>query len=241
MISVRTLHYEFEKACNRLHTAISKDIASVDIDAFLNQAKDIILERYDEIVEKNRVLENHLRVLEVIDISLDKEISKHNYTLYSLPKDYFNSLRLRVNACTDKCEEPQEIRTKKYSQQDDLDEALKDPFRKPDWYWRRGLWNIVGDKIQFFHDNKYDIKTLELTYIKYLEDVAYAEGCPDGKYLLSDGITVIKENKDLNLPRNGLLWRKIVEIAAYLYKKSVDDNYKVEMDSFLFNQNIGVA
>lgn len=246
MVSIRELHYEFEKSKNRIHSGFEKDISAVDIDAYLNQAKDIVLERYDEIVEKNRKIESHLRVLEKESLPLKQigndPIEGINY--YKLPSDYYNYLRLKnVLVCNTKlgCNEPRLLLNKSYHQQDDINESLKDPFRKPSWNFLRGLYNFTNKGLEFHHGNQYEIKEITLIYVRYLADVAGPSMVKNEKYLKSDGITVLNKDINLDLPRNQTLWRKIVKIAVYLCMKDLDDNYKKEIDSFLFDQNIGVS
>jgi len=246
MVAIRELHYEFEIARNRIHAGLNKDISAVDVDAYLNQAKDIILERYDEIVEKNRKIESHLRTLEKESAPLKliggDSIEGINY--YELPSDYYNYLRVKhVLICNSElgCNEPKLLLNKSYHQQDDLNESYKDPFRKPSWNFSRGLYNFTSNGLEFHHGNKYEIKKLTLMYIRYISDVAGPTMVKQGVYLKSDGITVLNKDIDLDLPRNQTLWRKVVQIASYLCKKDLDNNYKEEIDSFLFNQNIGVS
>lgn len=239
MVSVETLHYEFELANNRLHTSWGKDIPSVDIDAYLNQSKDIILERYNELVEKNRKWMEHLRVLHIPDVKLRRIKKTDEYDIYDLPSDYYSYLRVSAKACSAKCSKPQVIMTTDYTKSDSLNESLKDPFRQPSWYFRRGLYNFVSDGLQFYHQNQYDVKELRLSYVKYLENVAAPSMCKGQQYLASDGVTVITQDQHLNLPANGTLWRKIPHLAAYLFKRDVDENYKVSLDSFLFNESLG--
>jgi len=242
MVYVEELHYEFELGRNTVHAGAQGDISAVDVDAYLNRSKDIILERYDEIVEKNRVIENHLRTLEVTK-DLIKINSKDGIDVFGLPKNYYNYLRVTAKACNleNDCKEPVKLKTVKYTQQDDLEESFKDPFRTPNWNWLRGLYNFTNEGLEFYHNGKYDLKELTLTYIKYLPDVACATCVKKGKYLKSDQRTAIVNNRNLDLPRNETLWRKIVEIAVYLHKKDVDDNYKEDIETFLFNQNLGVS
>ena len=240
MISVHTLHYEFELENNRLHTSYDKDVPSVDIDAYLNQAKDIILERYDELVEKNRKWENHLRVLEVTNRKLKRIIKNEVYDIYQLPGDYYNYLRVGASGCSKKCKTPQNILTTDYTRKDALNESLKDPFRKPSWYFRRGIYNFISDGLQFYHNSEYDIKDLRLSYIKYLPNVASPSTCVGSKYVASDGVTILSEDIHLDLPANSTLWRKIPRLAAYLFKRDTDSNYKVSIESYLFNESLGV-
>jgi hypothetical protein len=240
MVSVLTLHYEFELENNRLHTGYGKDIPSVDIDAYLNRAKDTILERYNELVEKNRKWMDHLRVLHVTDKKLVRSIKSDTYDVYKLPDDYYSYTRVSALACSDKCNKPQVILTTDYTKSDSLNESLKDPFRRPSWYFRRALYNFVDTGLKFYHNDEYDTKEVLLSYIKYLPNVAAPSLCKGEKYLASDGLTVIKKDIHLDLPVNHTLWRKIPTLAAYLFKRDTDENYKVTIESFLFNENLGV-
>lgn len=243
MVSVLTLHYELELLLNRIHSGYSKDASAVDLDALLNNAKDILLERSAEIAEKNTTLESQIRNLEQLDIPL-KSVSKSDlYDTFALPVDYYRSLRLDVRACTKDCPDPDidEIVTKTWVQLDDLDELLKHPFKQPNWNWRRGAYNIASKGLVFYHKKAYEVKGIKLSYIKYIPNVAAPSLVKEGKYLASDRITVITDDLHLDLPEKGTLWRLVVQIAGYLYKKSVDDNYKVELESILFNQNIGIG
>ena len=225
-----------------MHTSLKKDVSSVDIDAYLNRAKDTILERYDELVEKNRTLENHLRVLEIHNKSLLLLQKTKDYNLYALPDNYYNYLRVIGSACGGDCEIPDELLDIQYTQKDDLNESLRDPFRTPNWYWRRGIVNFVNEGLQFYHKGEYDVKDIKLSYIKHIPDVAAVTLCKGGdKILSSDGVTVLTSNRDLMLPRTGTLWRKIVQLAVFYIRKSIDDNYKADMDSILFSENLQIV
>lgn len=239
MVNVNELIYEVEKQLHRIHSSLAKDITAVDIISYINQAKDIILERFDELIEKNKSFENHLNVLEVTDKLLDKIKSNKEYDVFKLPEDYYNYLRVKVYAYNDKCIEPQAIETLSYIQKDDVSESLKDPFRTPSWYWRRGFFNISSMGIMVYHNSKYLIDSVKLSYIKYLEDVQSVTAV-GGSYLKADGTTVAKMDKHLDLPRNGTLWRKIVDIAVVLIKRDLDDNFRENIDTYLFNQNVGI-
>lgn len=243
MVHVRTIHYEIEQLLNRLHTDWDKDVSAVDIDAAFNRSKHTVLERYDELVEKNRVLENHLRTLEVPDQPLVCIKTTDEYKIYKLPTDYYNDLRVRVKGCCVNCQcsENQELKTKTYTQQNDLDESLKDPHRKPDWNWRRTLYNYVSDGLLIYHSGILDIKEVYLTYIKWIEDIASPSLTKDKSYVSSDGITTHTTDKHLNLDPKNPLWRLMVQVAAYYLKKNLDSNYKVEIESILFDENVGVT
>jgi hypothetical protein len=240
MVSVHTLHYNFERVCHRLHTSIEKDVSAVDIDSYLNKAKNILLNRYDQFIQINREFSKILKDIEVHDKELKLFKSNSEYSLYKLPDNYYNYLRVNLDVFTDKCTDRQAIRTTTYVTQDTLNETLKDSFRNPSWYFRRCLYTFVDDKIKIYHNSKYKIDNVKLSYIRWIPDVAAASLSIKGKYLLSDQKTVITEDIDLDVSERSIFWDRMVDIAAYLFKKDVDDNYKVDLESYLFNQNLGV-
>lgn len=242
MVLGRTIHYEIEQQLGRIHTDFDKDVSAVDIDAAFNRAKHTCLERFGELVEKNGVLENHLRTLEVPDIPLVCIKTTDQYKIYKLPSDYYNYLRVNVKGCCIGCDckETQSIATTEYTQQDDINESIKDPHRRPDWYWRRTIYNFVSDGLLVYHTGVLDLKEVSLTYIKWIEDIATPSATQDGSYLASDGITAHSVDKHLDLDPKNLLWRKMVQVAVYYLKKNLDSNYKVELESILFDENLGV-
>ena len=239
MVAAKTLQYEVNKLLGRINTSYESDINAVDLDAYINNAKDLVLSRVDKLVEKNRIFQRDFADLLEIDKVLKLKNSDNKlYSIYSLPKDYYDYTRLsgfiKLNNCEVKLE------TLLYVQQDDLNEALKDPNIKPSWGWRSGIYYFKSDKeLIFYHDNEYDVSKILISYIRYLNDIATPSNA-NGEYIKSDGITVVKEDKGLDLRKENILWRKIVQIAAYLIHKDLDKNFKPEIDSIIFNDKLGI-
>jgi len=240
MISVLTLQYEVQKQLNRIHTSLKKDVSAVDIDAAINKAKDYILERYSDLAEKNLYFENALKELEVFEKPLVKTKAGLKYDFFKLPDDYYRYLRVSAEGSCETCKEIKSIKTIDFMQQDDINEYLKDPFKSPSWNWRRGFINFTQDGLMFYHNNKYKIENLNLSYIKYVEDVAAPSLVNGNTYLKSDMITVVKNDQHLNLNPKNSLWRKIVDMAAIYIKKDLDDNFQGDVNTYLFSQNAGV-
>ena len=53
MIKIQRLHYEIRRQLQRIHSDWKTHIDVADIDGYLNQAKEILLENYNAIVKKN--------------------------------------------------------------------------------------------------------------------------------------------------------------------------------------------
>jgi hypothetical protein len=239
MVSVLTLHYEFSLGIGRLDTDFDEDISSTDVDALLNNSKDLLQNRYSELVEKNSSVEDVLKDLEVVDTLLSVSKLGREYTSYKLPANYYKKVNLKGYGCciNCQCDEDQKINMY-YVQRSDLDTSLLNHW-KPSWNWRRALYNFSSSGIDVYHDT-INLKSLYLSYIKYIPDVAAPSKTPNGSYLASDGITTYTEDKHLMLPKESILWRKIVQLAVYMYKKNTNNPTNAEINDILFSETIGV-
>jgi len=242
MVHARTIHYEIESALGRIHTGWDKDLTAVDIDSTFNQAKDIVLERLDEIIEKNRKLQNHTGELIRPDIPVSQIKTGPLFNSYAIPSDYYNYVKVRATAnCIGcQCEETQILETTENTQHDDLNESLKDPDRRPDWYWRKTLYNFSENGLDVYHNQVFNLKEILLTYVKWIPDIATPSKTEQKSYLGSDGVTTYTKDEHLAIKRNSPIWRKMVQVAVYHLKKNLDSNYKVELESILFDENVGM-
>jgi glycine/serine hydroxymethyltransferase len=71
MIKVQKLHAELKRRLNRIFSDYHSHLSAVDVDAYINQAKEILLENYSTIVEKNRIISDRLRGLEIKNKKLE--------------------------------------------------------------------------------------------------------------------------------------------------------------------------
>lgn len=243
MVSVKTLHTEIRRSINLINSDWLKGINSVDLDGYINKAKDYILHNYTRLAESSKEFENHLRELEILDKSLYIKNRNNNYILASLPLDYYDYLDVTIFGekkveteegyidCKDK------IWNVRYFQKDDV--SLNDPNYAPSWEWRSGLYNFNKEGLVFYHENKYHVAEIKMTYIKNIPDVAAPSLTPTKSYVRSDGREV---REDIHLEISStMLWRKICEVAEFYIKKDNNQNYPSTLESIMFNEKTATA
>lgn len=244
MIAITTLHNEVRLTLNLINNSWSTSINAIDIDSYINKAKDYIVHNYSKIVERDSTLETMLRELEVPykDLRLKQESNK-DYVLAKLPRDYHRYLSLKVigeKECI-KDSKPfickDQIWNTRYFQRNDV--SLNDINWEPSWNWRSGLYNFNEKGLYFYHNQKYKVDSIELTYIKTIPDVAAVSLVKNNKYVRSDGKTVTKDQG--LLVTNPFLWRKICDIASYYIRKDKDGKYREQIESVIFNENTAVS
>lgn len=235
MIKVQKLQADVLRRLNRINGDFKSHITVVDIDAYLNDAKEVVLENYDKIVEKNKNLSDRLKSLEVKNKKLELISTDNKTTTFKLPIDHYSTLSIYSKGGSKNCNIIEDIFINMI-QSHKVEESLRDINTQPNFNWRETFANVDNRGINVYHNNILDIKELYIDYIKWIPDVAYASGVANGLYINADGET-ITEDKHL-LIDDPIIWRKIVAIAEYLIKKDFDENYKATLESIMFNQTV---
>lgn len=232
MISVRVLHEEVRRGLNQLNSEFEESINTTDIDGYLNRSIQFILQSYSVLAEKDKTLENHLRELEKPDILLieNKKLSNAVYSVFELPKDYYNYLKINVFASDINNFHEDYIWDLSYYQKDDI--SLYDPNWEPSWEWRAGGFNIDSTGILIYHNSKFIPKEVTLSYIKQIPSVAAPSLAIGNQYATIDGRTY---SEDVNLEISSTaLWRLIVALTEFYIRKDQDKNYQATLESILF-------
>jgi len=235
MIKVQKLHAEINRKLNRVNGDFKSHVTVIDIDAYLNEAKEVILENYDKIVEKNKNLSDRLKSLEIKNKKLELISTDNKTTTFKLPANHYSTLNMYSRGASKGCTTVDDIFVNMI-QSHKVEESLRDINTQPNYNWRETFANVDSRGISVYHNNVLEIKELYIDYIRWIPDVAYATGTPGELYVNADGET-ITENKHL-LIDDPIMWRKIVTVAEYLIKKDFDDNYKATLESILFNQTV---
>lgn len=92
MIKISVLHYNIRRQIQRYSSDYNKNISTIDIDGYINQAKNILLENLTAVITKNRTLNNNLKSLIVNDYELLPETSNDFFTNFKLPKNHYSTL-----------------------------------------------------------------------------------------------------------------------------------------------------
>lgn len=240
MVKVQKLHYEINRQLNRVHGDWKAHISVVDIDGYINQAKEIILENYNAIVERNKTISNRLKSLEIKNYKLERLSTDDRSTTFKFPEDFYSTLTRRAKGTLQSSLYPNEECLKTIDdifvhdiQTHKIEESLRDPKWKPDFNWRETFSNEDSKGIHVYHGNKLDIVELYIDYIKWIPDVANVSDAY-GTYIASDGETPT-EDKHLMID-DPLLWRKFTDVAIFLIKRDFDDNYQDNIQTILFNE-----
>lgn len=235
MVKVQRLHAELKRRLNRIFSDYDQHISVVDVDAYLNQAKEVLLENYSVIVEKNRTLADRLRSLEIKNLELKKVSESDKSTIFKLPEDHYTTLSRRAKGKPKYCENIDDIFVNNIFTLKEQ-ESLRDSNVTPDFNWRETFSNEDHLGLHVYHNNKFEITNAYIDYLKWIPDVAFVSGTKNGLYINQDGDS-ITEDKHLLLD-DKILWIKIVDIAEYLIKKNFEQDYRSTIDTILFNERI---
>lgn len=230
MIKISALHSNITRQLNRVNSSYNKNITVVAIDGYINQAKEIILENINSIYEYNKTLGNQLKSLEIRSKELTNSSKENYYTNFKLPDDHYSTLSVKAIASKDNCESEIFMH---HVPSHKIEESLRDPKWKPSYEWRESFYNEHSNYIAAYHNNEFDIKSLIISYIKYVPDVAFVTGVK-GAYIKEDGSTPT-EDKHLFID-SPIVHRKIEDIAIALIRRDMDENYKFNLETILFNQ-----
>lgn len=232
MIKVGKLHYEINRQLNRVHSDWKSDISVVDIDGYINQAKEIILENYNAIVERNTTISNRLKSLEIKNKKLSSIGLDSRVSIFKLPDDHYSTISRRAIGSSKECDKVDDIFVHNI-QTHKVEESLRDPKWTPNYNWRETFSNEDNKGLNIYHNNTLDIKEVYIDYIKWIPDVANVSDAK-GVYINADRETPT-EDKHLMID-DPLLWRKFTDVAVYLIKRDFDDSYRENIDSILFNE-----
>lgn len=232
MIKIQRLHYEIRRQLQRIHSDFKSHIDVADIDGYINQAKEVLLENYNAIVERNTTISNRLKSLEVRNYKLEKGNTDSKSTYFRYPSDHYSTLSRHGLSKSSICESIfpifiHNVQTHK------VEESLRDPKWAPDFNWRETFSNEDSRGVSVYHGNILDIQELYIDYIKWIPDVANVSDA-HGTYVTADGET--PQSDKHFMVDDPILWRKVSDIATYLIKRDFDDNYKENIDTILFNE-----
>jgi hypothetical protein len=235
MIKVQRLHFELKKRLNRIFSDNERALTAIDVDSYLNQAKEILLENYTAIVEKNRILSDRLRSLEIKNVKLEY-ISKNNKSyIFKLPSDHYTTLNRYAIGSTAGCNTKSEIFVNNIFTHK-IQESLRDPNTSPSFNWRETFSNEDNLGLHIYHNDVLEVDEVYIDYLKWIPDVAYYGGVANKLYINQDGDTI---TEDLHLMIDDkIIWIKIVDLAEYLVRKNFDENPQITMESILFNEKV---
>lgn len=229
MYSIKDLHYGFRRRANKIESLQNRNFYVEQIDDYLNEALKIFMVEVSKEFELRQDLIDDLRQLVVNDVSLPITY-KDGYVQSVLPDDYFRLVRSYSIASNPKCTGTR--RMSHYAiQTDDLENFLKDPLYKPDYYWGETGYRMLQDKILVYTNNEFNISDIVIDYIKQHPRIANPEDSRNATYTLPNGTVAVQQDLILDSTNQP---EKIMDIAVLnAYMDISDPNYQIKLNKIL--------
>lgn len=218
------LHYEVRRKLNRLNSDFYTSITTVDLDAIINEAKDLVYENYAAVIEENTTVRNHLRQLEKKNQPLSPAESTTGYSYYKYPKNFYRLMRQVVQAVRAGCDSRELI--VRMIQTDDLSDTLKDSYRQPSFDYEETIGDDASDGL-IIYKRDFELGKVTIDYLVKLPDIAAPSLVTGGQYRNSNG-DLVTEDADL-LVDSTYLWRKIVDVAVLVAQRDVNSQLDFEL------------
>ncbi|MCC6818556.1 MAG: hypothetical protein IT245_06685 [Bacteroidia bacterium] len=234
MIQTKRMVIEFDRRFDRFASEYKKNLRIEDKISLLNEAQEKIFENRVSIAETNTEVRNDLRVFEIKDQKLQFIRAAKEYTVFRIPDNYYQKLRIDCTARTLECG------SKKipvvFFQTDDLSQALKDDFWKPSYEWE----NILGDEgsegIYVWHGNTCEIVDVIIDYYRRPQYLHSAEMSKTGSYVYFDD-KLINYESDCEFS-NTYLWQDIVDLAVLIARADIGDvrDFQIQSQKILLKE-----
>jgi hypothetical protein len=233
MITCYKLHDSFRRKINRRNTSWSTYPPVADIDQYLAEAIGIVLTTLVRAPEKDDITRNILKELEVKDLELEIECFDDHY-VSKLPENYFFPLNFTVTATKDGCEEcgkrliPRRVRSR------EIEEALKDPYRKPSYEYEEILYDEMENGVKWYTNGEFNVTKVTLSYYRKIIPPKCPSLAEKGFYISPDEQRV---DKDTHFELDSTyIHDDITDIASFLFLRDVGD--AVDADAKL--KSIGI-
>lgn len=147
MVSNLQIHSELQRRFNRVTSNYGKKINIEEWDAYFNEAYRAWFKDRVSVAKTNNKVRSDLRKLYVIDKKLELRSRKDDWTIASLPDNYYDIHRVVVRAKGDRCEKPANLSVT-VIQGNDWTNTFRDPKQRPSFLWRRTLVDESQDGLR---------------------------------------------------------------------------------------------
>ena len=163
-ISVSKLIYDVERKINAVDSGRSNDYRIVDLVSFVNDAYEMVIEHLIAEKDQNETIRNHLRPLMVTNHSMEcAETDDCNVCAGTYPDDFYELINIRTEVCKECCPGTKRFPVPK-PQGDDIDEAMRNPYRQSNYYFEQLLSYEWRDGLRFYHSNELDVQKVYIDY-----------------------------------------------------------------------------
>lgn len=140
----------------------SKSEYSVQYNIAQNKVVEWLIESNS--TDENRYLQSIKEVYEDMPLKSQKEF----YDSFSLPKDYFDFIDLRVEGSNNNCRN-QLFRSREVKLEN-VSNIILDPFLDPSFKYRETFYTIAEDSVQVYKKN-FNIDSAKITYYRYPKQI----------------------------------------------------------------------
>lgn len=230
MVPISSLHFSFLQQANHTNSEYLKQTDVVQIDYYLNRAKDCVIEWLASADENNDTIRKHLTPLVVRDKLLLGSF-KDEKVIVSYPSDYYKHKSLYVLANRTGCDSPRRFVVRRPSSEK-VQRALKNTNAIRYWDFEETFAQEAEDGIHVYKDRNLTYEVY-LDYIKKVPDMFYVSGL-NGKPYIAPGGELIQQDQNLVL-NDDFFKRKIVNLAVLEVKKDYSqfNEYQSQKDYIL--------
>lgn len=233
-MDVKSLHYSFKLAMDRVDTASSTDFNSAEIDWLLNQAQLIFIkQRFNaDSNSKKRGFESSQKRIDDISTLLVKYPDQDAITpinldgIYEVPLkqpylsyDYLFLASARATVSINNCDSEVYL---KFAQSDDLGSVLQDPFNRASLEfipYNIGKSTAGDSSSMYIYPFTYTVKNVKVEYIKYPSRVSL------GTYTYIDGVAYPPQT--LQTPEH--THEEIVDIACQIAALAIENPEYIQL------------
>lgn len=172
-----------------------------------NIAQNKIIEWF---IENNSTDENrYLQSIKIPKEELDKGSLEEDYTSFSLPKNYFDFINLKVLGSKDNCKN-QRFKSREIKGEN-VDNYYTDINLDPSFKYRETFYTIANDSVQVYKKD-FDVESVEMSYYRYPVQIELQN--PDNPE---------SNFKDGQLEFDDKLINRIIFMTVALHELSSDD------------------
>lgn len=230
MVPISSLHFDFLQQANHTNSEYLKQTDVIQIDFYLNRAKDTVVEWLASADENNDTIRKHLTQLVVRDKLLTGS-TLDNKVIVSYPEDFYKHKSIYVLATRTGCDIQRRFVVRRPSSEK-LQRALKNTNTTRYWDFEETFAQEAQDGLHVYKEANLAYQVF-LDYIKKVPDMYYVSGL-NGKTYINSGGNPILQDSHLILD-DDFFKRKIVNLAVLEVKKDYGNfqDYQVQKDFIL--------
>lgn len=240
-VSSKKLVYDFRRKFNSVNSGKNRDIALVDIIAYLNEGQEIWFENRAFVAQTNQKVRNDLRTFKLDKVELSCSNYKEGCCLAQYPEDLYKRLnQVAVASKSDCCEGISKEIIPRIIQSDDLHEARHNPLRRSDFFFEQLNAIETADGLVVYHDDQMEVDKVFIDYYRKPKEIhaPSLEDC-DGEHYYDYCGRIINSDQDFEVD-DTYAANNVVDIAVLKASRDVNDvqGFQTQLNLILGTQNL---